>query len=83
MSQPDFVDVQLDHPVTINGAVLGSLRVRNPSARDIFSARKAAADKDNQQLQLLASLTGWSPDDLLELRAADFVKASEALDSFF
>jgi hypothetical protein len=80
---PDYLDVQLDHPVTINGAVVSTLRVRNPSARDVFSARKAAADKDTQQLNLLASLTGWSPDDLLELRAADFVKASETLDSFF
>jgi hypothetical protein len=83
MSAPDFIDVTIGTPITVLGASVSSIRVRNPEARDVFAAKKAAKTPEDQELNLLASLTTLSPDDLLSLKMADYVLVKEALDTFF
>lgn len=76
-------DITLEHPVTINGATVRTIRLRRPKVADVLAAKKLKGDETEQEMTLIANLAEWNPEDVKELDFADYRKVQEALQDFF
>lgn len=72
------VQITLREPVEINGAKIGVLTLRRPKVRDLEAVDKISGEAA-RAVALIANLAEWTPDQVRELDAADFVAASEVV----
>jgi len=72
------MNINLSYPIKVDGVEVTTLTLRRPTLRDeiIFADSKASDGK--KILNLLASLTGVSPDELLELDGSDSDRLMQA-----
>ena len=74
-------DIQLSTPIRINGAEVGVMRLRRPKVRDLERMDHAQGGDMEKSILLLASLAEWTPDQIRDLDAADFMAASQAVEA--
>lgn len=72
MSYPNApVELKLNYPVNVNGNEVKALKVRRPKVRDNLIAAKKTTPED-QEMTMMALLTGQDDDVLNELDMADY-----------
>jgi len=71
IDSPDGITIILDYPITIDGTEITSIFMRRPKMRDEISYMDAKGSQGKKLLNLLASLTQISPEDLMDLDATD------------
>jgi len=73
--------IKLDYPIEVNGATCSELILRRVTVRDleIMGQEKTQIA---QSITLLSRLTDLAPDDIRNVDAADFDKASEVVEGF-
>ena len=72
--QPDAVIVRLSRPSEANGIQVDQLRLRAPTVRDIRTAQAGAADEEQRELNLFASLAEVGAKDLEGLALKDYTR---------
>lgn len=70
----DAVTVRLSRPAEANGVQVDQLHLRAPTVRDIRAAQAGAADEEQRELNLFASLAEVSPKDLEGLALKDYTR---------
>lgn len=70
----DAVTVRLSRPAEANGVQVEQLHLRAPTVRDIRAAQAGAADEEQRELNLFASLAEVSPKDLEGLALKDYTR---------
>ena len=66
--------IKLDYPFSIAGQAVTELTVRRPKVKDLRKASRYGETAAEQEVGLLSSLTGCTPEDLDEMDAADYGK---------
>lgn len=67
--------VALREPLKLaDGRILTEIVLRAPRVRDLKAAQRASADPVEQELAMLARLTGLVPEDLDEMHLADYAR---------
>ena len=74
--------VDLAVPLEIAGAKSGKLKMRYPTVRDRMDAEEATETDAENELFLLARLTGLAPDDFRDMHLGDYRKCQVALGKF-
>lgn len=77
-----FVDVTLSRPVTIAGAKLSVLRMREPLVRDQKTISKMEGDNADKESALFANLCDLVPSDMDEMPMKDYARLQDAYSSF-
>lgn len=77
-----FVDVTLSRPVSVSGAKLAVLRMREPLVRDQKAVNKMDGNNADKESTLFANLCDIAPSDMDELPMKDYARLSEAYTSF-
>jgi hypothetical protein len=75
--------ITLDYPIDFEGGKLAEVKVRRPKVSDVTAARKGKKDEAEQEVALIATLTGLPPAAIEELDLADYKKLQEVLSGFF
>lgn len=76
------VDIQLSKPITIIGAPISVLRMREPTVGDQMAMDKNGGTPAEQELSLVANLCMVAPADLHQLSLKDYKKVQAALQAF-
>lgn len=77
------VDVTLRKPLTIDGASVNTLRMREPLVEDQLAAQEASGgDNAKMELTLMANLCMLAPADLKKLTMRDYKKVQAAFAAF-
>ena len=79
---PNTAKIQLDYPVEISGVEVKHLVMRRPKVRDLMAANKGGGSDADMALMLVANLCSITPDEVLELDAADWQKCEEQVAAF-
>ncbi len=82
MDKRTSVTIALDFPIEIAGVAVKSVTMRRPKVRDELAFQKAKGTEGEKALYLLASLCELSPDELMELDAADLKLLEEQYVAF-
>ena len=75
--------IKLDYPIDFEGGKLAEINVRRPKVSDVTAARKGKKDEAEQEVALIATLTGLPVSAIEELDLADYKKLQEVLGGFF
>lgn len=75
--------VKLEHPIQLEGGELAEITIRRPKVRDARDARTKHANPADQEIALLAKLSGLPPAAIEDLDMADYAKLQEVLTGFF
>ncbi len=75
--------IKLDHPIDFEGAKLSEITLRRPKVSDVTAARKGHKDEAEQEVSLVAKLSGLPASAIEELDIADYKKLQEVLAGFF
>lgn len=70
--------VELEHPVTVEGAAYGELSMRRPKVRDMRDAEKGGGGKAETEIRLFANLCEVAPAVIEEMDLADYERLQEA-----
>jgi hypothetical protein len=76
-------EITLDYPIFFEGRNLAKLTVRRPKVSDVTAAKKSKKDEAEQEVALIAALTGLPPAAIEDLDLADYKKLQEVLSGFF
>jgi len=72
-------EISLKYPVQLaSGKKVAALSLRRAKVADLREASRGSDKPDDQELALLARLTGLLPEDLLELDLADYKVLQDA-----
>lgn len=74
--------ITLDHPIDFEGAKLSEIKLRRPKVSDVTAARKKK-DEAEQEVALVATLSGLPQAAIEDLDLADYKKIQEVLSGFF
>lgn len=77
-----FADIELSRPVEMSGAVVTTLRMREPTVGDQLVITRAGGTPADQEMLLFANLCEVSPDDLKRLPMKDYRRVQRAYTSF-
>lgn len=75
--------IKLDYPVQFEGRTISEITLRRPKVADTRKARKDHKDPADQEIAMLATLSGLPPALFDELDMADYSKVQEKLEGFF
>ena len=75
-------NIELQHPINIDGVQVKTLRLRRPKVRDMLTVETAIGHDAEKEIQLFAHLCEVNPSDLHELDMADYAKLQKAYQSF-
>lgn len=75
--------ITLDHPIDFEGRKLSEITLRRPKVSDARDARKKHKDAADQEIALVAQLSGLPPAAIEDLDIGDYAKIQEVLASFF
>ena len=72
-------EICLKYPVQLaSGKALDKLTLRRAKVADLREASRGGASQEDQEVALLARLSGLLPEDLLELDLADYKALQDA-----
>jgi hypothetical protein len=75
-------EICLKYPVQLaSGKTLGKLTLRRAKVADLREASSGGASQEDQEVALLARLSGLLPEDVLELDLADYKALQDAFRS--
>ena len=75
-------EICLKYPVQLaSGKVLDKLALRRAKVADLREASRGGASQEDQEVALLARLSGLLPEDVLELDLADYKALQDAFRS--
>ena len=75
-------EICLKYPVQLaSGKVLDKLTLRRAKVADLREASRGGASQEDQEVALLARLSGLLPEDVLELDLADYKALQDAFRS--
>jgi len=72
-------ELELDYPITVDGAVVDRLTFRTIIGFDLEKWEKSTARDVSRALQMIADLTNLHLADVRQLDARDFAKAQEEI----
>lgn len=75
--------IQLKYPIPFEGAQLTEIEVRRPKVADVTAVRKGKRDEAEQEVALIAALSGLPVSAIEELDLADYKALQEMLSGFF
>lgn len=71
--------IDLKYPIkTGEGKTVSSLELRRAKVADLRAASRGSDSQEDQEVALLASLSGLLPEDVLELDLADYKALQDA-----
>lgn len=77
-----MTEICLKYPVQLaSGKALDKLTLRRAKVADLREASKGGASQEDQEVALLARLSGLLPEDVLELDLADYKALQDAFRS--
>lgn len=74
--------VPLQFPITIDGVKHDALYLRRPQVADLLAVERSKGSEVEQDVAMLARLTGINPPDLEEVDLADYYKLNEKFAGF-
>lgn len=77
-----FVDIALSRPLTIAGAEVKALRMREPTVADQLAAEEAKGSDATREIAMFANLCEVTPDDIKRMTLKDYRAAQKAFASF-
>lgn len=77
-----YVDVTMSRPVSVGGAKLAVLRMREPLVRDQKVIQKSDGDDAEKESLLFANLCDLVPSDMDEMPVKDYLRLQAAYNSF-
>lgn len=81
-NQDGSVDISLSRPISIGGASVSVLRMREPTLEDQLANDTAAGGDLQKEAALVANLCMVAPDELRQLKARDYRRCQVALLGF-
>jgi hypothetical protein len=78
----DFVDIALRRPMTIDGAEVKALRMREPTVEDQLAASALKLSEEETEIAMMANLCQVTPADLKRLTIHDYKKVQVAFFGF-
>lgn len=75
--------IKLDYPIDLEGRKLTEITLRRPKVKEARDARKKHKDEADQEISLLATLSGLPPSAIEDLDIADYTKLQKELAGFF
>lgn len=80
--EQDFKDIQLSKPITLDGAKVSALRMREPTVKDQLAAQKVQGGDEEKEIAFIANLCQVNPADLHQLTLKDYKKVQAAFVDF-
>lgn len=77
-----YIDVTLAKPATINGASVGVIRMREPTAGDMETGQKRGKTPAEQEVETFANLCEIAPSDVRTLAFRNYRRLQEAFTVF-
>jgi hypothetical protein len=77
------MEIELQFPIDFEGGKLSKVGLRRPKVADVVKARKGLKDEAEQEVALIAKLSGLPPAAIEDLDVADYKKIQEVLSGFF
>lgn len=77
------MEIELQFPIDFEGGKLSKVELRRPKVADVVKARKGLKDEAEQEVALIAKLSGLPPAAIEYLDIADYKKIQEVLSGFF
>lgn len=75
--------ITLDYPIQLEGKELSEVTLRRPKVSDVVAVRKSKRDEAEQEVSLIASLSGLPPSAIESIDLADYKKLQAHLSGFF
>ncbi|WP_027390861.1 phage tail assembly protein [Chrysiogenes arsenatis] len=76
------MQINLKHPITVDGAEVKVLTMRAPRVRDELAAAKSSKMQEERDVRLLANLCEVTPETIEELHIVDFKQLQEGYRDF-
>jgi len=77
-----FVDITLAREVTVAGAKLAQLRMREPTVRDLEASQSRGGTEAEQEVAMFANLLEIAPDDVRGLSLKNYIRVQAAFRLF-
>ena len=77
-----YVDIELARPMSIDGAQVKALRMREPTVADQLASEEMAGSNSAKEIAMLANLCEVAPDDIKKLTLRDYKKVQAAFMGF-
>lgn len=78
-----MTEIELEYPIDFEGGKLKSVTLRRPKVGDVVKARKGLKDEADQEVAIIAKLSGLPPAAIEDLDISDYKKIQEVLSGFF
>lgn len=75
--------IKLDYPIQLEGRDLLEITLRRPKVSDVVTVRKGKRDEAEQEVSLIATLSGLPPSAVESLDLSDYKKLQAILADFF
>jgi hypothetical protein len=80
--QTGFVDVALSRPLTVGGAEVKALRMREPTVADQLVSEEMKGTDSAKEIAMLSNLCEVTPDEIKSLTLRDYKKVQAAFLAF-
>lgn len=77
-----YADVALSRPLSVSGAQVQVLRLREPTVRDQEAASEASGSDASREIQTFANLCEIAPDEIRSLSLRDYKRLQTAFVGF-
>lgn len=77
-----FTDITLAKPITIDGAKMATLRMREPLVRDIEASQDSKENAASTEVNLFANLCMLKPEDIRALSVRNYFRLQAAYSRF-
>lgn len=78
----DYTDIKLNKPISIDGATVAALRMREPTVADQLASNAMKGDDATKEITLIANLCDVSPEDIKKLTLKDYRAVQSAFLDF-
>jgi hypothetical protein len=82
MTKNGQITIPLAKPLTISGASISALSMREPTVADQLAMEKAGGTDADKELAMIANLCEVAPTDLHQLTLKDYKKVQKAFTDF-
>jgi Phage tail assembly chaperone proteins, E, or 41 or 14 len=80
--QSGFVDVALSRPLSVSGAEVKALRMREPTVADQLVSEEMKGTDSAKEIAMLSNLCDVTPDEIKSLTLRDYKKVQAAFLAF-
>lgn len=77
-----FADITLAKMITVDGAKVSTIRMREPIVRDIEASQDSKANAATTEISLFANLCTLTPDQIRDLSARNYFRLQVAFGRF-